>query len=107
MAETVSDKDVVKAREKVDRLREQIAEEQSKAAAVLVDGENQVRKARLDAEAARLEAQLAALKESNKVSVQREATAAVVEQVAQGQGDLAGTTTTVVTEEPVADEEEK
>lgn len=91
MAETVSDKDVEKARERVDRLREQIADEKSKAASNVRENENAVRKARLDAEVGRLENQLAALKESNKAANVRAATEHVIEQVAAGQADIVGT----------------
>lgn len=91
MADTVSDKDVEKARSRVDRLREQIAEENTKASSAVRANENTVRKARLDSEATRLEAQLAALKESNKAANVKAATQGIIEQVAVGQADVVAT----------------
>jgi hypothetical protein len=81
MAESVSDKEVQESRNRVDKLNAQIAEEKAKAAARVTDSENAIRKAQLDTEADRLQGQLDALKESNKVSVVREQEKAVISQV--------------------------
>src|SRR5688500_7727224 len=81
MAEPVSDKEVQESRSRVDKLNEQIRAEQEKSAGIVSDGVNAVRKAQLDSEAERLEGQLAALKEANKVSVVREQEKAVISQV--------------------------
>lgn len=66
MAETVSDKDVEKTRSRVEKLREQIADEKSKASVIADEGANAVRQASLEREAEVLEAELAMLKEANK-----------------------------------------
>ena len=71
MAETVTDRDVVKARERVDRLNQAIADERAKAYAQSKEGENAVRKAQLDVEAERLERELEALRSATKPAVVR------------------------------------
>lgn len=73
---TLTDKDLEQKREKNAKLREQIAEQGTKAASVAQDQTLQIEAAQLDAETARLEAQLAAAKEAAKVSVAKEGAAA-------------------------------
>jgi hypothetical protein len=82
----VTDKDVAAARKKVDKLNEQIAEEESKLVSNVASTENVVRKAQLDTEAERLQRQLDALKESNSAAARKAATESLVEQVS---GDAA------------------
>jgi hypothetical protein len=88
MAEDVTDKDVERARKRVDKLNEQIANERQKVAATAQGSENTIRKTALDTEADRLEAELAALKDANKASTVNAAVSTVVDQVESG-----GTTT--------------
>lgn len=66
-AET-SAKDVEKSREKVDKLRDQLASVKSDLAASEAGRNNTVRKATLDNEAERLQAELAAARERLRVS---------------------------------------
>lgn len=73
MPETVSDKDVERTRNRVEKLREQIAEEKSKASVIADEGANAVRVASLEREEETLKAELAALKDANKPAAQREA----------------------------------
>lgn len=68
MPDTVSDKDVEKSRNRVEKLREQIEEEKAKASTIADSGANAVRQATLDREAELLAAELATLKEANKAS---------------------------------------
>jgi hypothetical protein len=65
---TVTDKDVEKSREKVEKLREQLAAANFDLVTSEQSRNNAVTKARLDAEAERLQAQLAAAKDRLKVS---------------------------------------
>lgn len=71
----LTDKDLEQKREKNARLREQIAEQEAKAASAAQDQTMQIEASQLDAETARLEAQLAAAKEAAKVSVAKEGAA--------------------------------
>lgn len=64
----VTDKDLEQKRNRVEKLREQIAEAEAKAAAAVQDQNNAIEAASLDAEAARLEAQLNAAKERAKAA---------------------------------------
>ncbi len=79
MAETVSDRDVEQARNRVEKLREQIAEEKSKASVIANEGANAVRIAGLEREESDLKVELAKLKEANKPKVVREALADATE----------------------------
>jgi hypothetical protein len=85
MAETVSDKDVTAARKRVDKLREQIEDEQTKASVSITEAENTIRLARLDAEEQRLQAHLGILKEQNNKAALREAVKETVDQISEGQ----------------------
>lgn len=64
----LTEKDLEQKRARNERLREQIADAEAKAAAVSQEQNFAVEGALLDAEAARLDAQLAAAKEAAKVS---------------------------------------
>jgi len=64
----VTENDLEQKRAKVEKLREQIAAAEAKAATAVQDQSNAIEAAALDAEAARLEARLAAAKEQAKVS---------------------------------------
>lgn len=64
----LTDKDLEQRRAKNERLREQIAAAEAKAAAQVNQTSLQIEAANLDAETARLEARLAAAKEAAKVS---------------------------------------
>lgn len=81
MTDTVSDEDVLEAREYVDTLREQIADEKAKASATASENNNAVRKASLDNEAQNLERELAALREANDPKNVEAALGAIVQQV--------------------------
>lgn len=64
----LTEKDLEQKRAKNERLREQIADAEAKAAAVSQEQNYTIEGATLDAETARLEARLAAAKEAAKVS---------------------------------------
>ncbi len=82
---TVSDKEVDKAREKVNKLVEQIAEEASRASAAIRSSENTVRLATLEGETERLERELAVLKENNNKAALKASTKALAEDAHEGQ----------------------
>jgi hypothetical protein len=82
MAETVTDDEVAQARARVEDLRDQIADEKNKIAATLVNDENAYRMASLDAEATRLEAELAAIRDANSPEAREATVGQVTEQVA-------------------------
>jgi len=75
----VTEEDLEQKRKKVERLREQIAATEAKASSVLQDESNAIQGASLDAETAKLEAQLAAAREAAKVSNIRGGTADLTE----------------------------
>ena len=75
----LSEKDLEQRRDKNAKLREQIAEAQAKASTAAQDQAREIEAAHLDAETARLEAQLAAAREVAKASVVKEASAAPIE----------------------------
>ncbi len=79
MSETVSDKDVERTRSRVDKLRDQIAEEKSKASTNASDGANAIRQATLEREENSLKAELDSLKAANKPAVVRDALADATE----------------------------
>lgn len=79
---TVTDADVQKAREKVDKLREELADVQGQITESESDRNNRVQVERLDAEANTLKAQLDAAKAALKVS--RSSEDRVVEQIEAG-----------------------
>lgn len=89
---TLTDKDLEQKREKNAKLREQIAEQGAKAASVAQDQTMQIESSQLDAETARLEAQLAAAREAAKSSVVKEGAstplAAAREQLAAAQAGV-------------------
>lgn len=66
MADSVSDKEVQNSRKRVDDLRQKILAEQVKSSVAVSDGANALKKAALDSEAERLEAQLAAMRDAGK-----------------------------------------
>lgn len=76
-----SAEELAKKAEHVQKLREQVAEAEAKRVAREVEASNDVAYAQLDAEEARLEAQLAAAKESAKVGVVKEGLHSVVQPV--------------------------
>jgi hypothetical protein len=90
MAE-VTDKELASKKAHVAKLRDQIRAEKQKGAARAAEGTNQLSAARLDVEAERLEAELAALRENNKDSkaVLKDTIASVTtdESAAAGQPD--------------------
>lgn len=65
MTDQVTNEEVQTARERVDNLRSAIEAEKSRASAQATSNSNIVRKASLDAEAERLERELAALRVAN------------------------------------------
>jgi hypothetical protein len=65
---SVTEEDLDKKRERNEKLREQIQTEEAKRFQREADLTNELTAAQLDAEGARLEAQLAAVKESGKAS---------------------------------------
>lgn len=81
MPDTVTDKEVDSARSRVTKLREQIRAEKAKVQVNSTEAENAVRKAALDTEADRLEAELAALKDANKASNVREVQKDIINRV--------------------------
>lgn len=84
MSNTVTDEDVQESRAYVDDLRERIADEKAKSAAIADTNNNVIRKSTLDAEAERLERELAALRAANDpaaVQAQVEALTSQVEAV--------------------------
>ena len=64
----LTDKDLEQKRERNEKLREQIATAEAKAASTVQDHSREIEAAQLDAETARLEKQLAAAKEAAKPS---------------------------------------
>ena len=66
---SVTEEDLEKKRERNEKLRQQIQTEESKRFEREVNLTNELTAAELDAEGARLEAQLAAAKEAGKASV--------------------------------------
>lgn len=66
--EEVTDKDVEKSRTRVEKLRDQLAQTEAELASSEASRTNAVRQARLDAEADRLERDLAAARERLKES---------------------------------------
>lgn len=84
MAGEVTDKDVQKSRERVDRLNEQLAEARAAASAGARTGENEFRKVQLDAEGDRLQAELDQLKTLTQPKVQKAETAIAAEAAAEG-----------------------
>jgi hypothetical protein len=81
----VTEKDLEKKRERIAKLREQVASEEAKAATNAADQTREIEVKQLEAEEARLEAQLAAAKEAAKKSAAKEGAtgtlAAVTEQL--------------------------
>lgn len=68
MSDFVSDEEVQAARDRVEDLRAQVAEERQQNAANARSNENAHRKAALEAEAERFEAELAALRQQDEVA---------------------------------------
>lgn len=68
----VTEKDLEKKRERIAKLREQVANEEAKAATHALDQSREIEVKQLEAEEARLEAQLAAAKEAAKRSAAKE-----------------------------------
>lgn len=83
MPETTEDQ-VGRARERVNRLNKEIAEEKAKAAAQAVENVNDLRVAQLNAEGDRLQAELDALRKANSVEVQQAAVTTATTQAASG-----------------------
>lgn len=74
----VSDKEVARSRDRVEKLRQQIADEEAKLKTSESGRNNAVQKARLDAEASKLEQQLAAARQRVNSSLDDER---IIEQV--------------------------
>ena len=74
----ITDEELVKKQAHVQKLREQVANEEAKRTERQADLVNDITARQLDAEAARLEAQLEAAKQANKVSAVKEGAASVV-----------------------------
>lgn len=83
-----TEKELDEKRQRNERLREQLAAEEAKRLTREAEVSNDVTAKNLDAEAARLEAQLAAAKETNKVAAVKSGAAAPIE-AAQAQLDNA------------------
>jgi len=81
MTDQVTNEEVDQARARVDRLRDAIAAEKSRASAQATSNANVVRKATLDAEGDSLERELAALQEANDPSVAAAQVAALTGQM--------------------------
>lgn len=89
----LTEKDLEQKRSKNDKLREQIAEAEAKAAVQVQQKNMEIEAATLDAETARLEAQLARAREAAKVSVVAEGASGPLAAVtAQLEAAQAGTT---------------
>lgn len=76
-----TEKDLDAKRQRVERLREQVRAEENKRLEREAALTNDVTAAQLDNEAARLEAQLAAAKEANKVAAVKDGAASVLDAV--------------------------
>jgi hypothetical protein len=87
--DTVSDKDVEKAQTRVEKLRQQVADEKVAIQQAEAARTNAVNVATFDVESARLEAELAALKEQRKISEAPIAEDVVVQQLSETQEELA------------------
>lgn len=100
MADTQSaaEKAVEKSRERVDTLREQVAEEEAALRSSEATRHLQVDKATLDAEGDRLEAELARLKEARQVSEKPVSEDPVMRQI-----ELGGEAATIAAQEVAAD----
>lgn len=83
MADTTQDQ-VERARERVDRLNEEIAREKAKAAALATSNVTDLRVAQLNAEGDRLQQELDALRTANDVSVQNDVVQRTVDQSTSG-----------------------
>lgn len=81
---TTTDKQVEQARDRVDKLNEQVAAQKAALATNATNGVNDLRIAQLGAEEDRLKAELEALKEANKPKVHRDAVSEITEQVTTG-----------------------
>lgn len=77
----VTEDDLQKKREKNNKLRQQIAEAEATAATRVQEQNNEIEAKSLDAETARLEAQLAAAKEAAKVASVKSGSAGPLEQM--------------------------
>jgi molecular chaperone GrpE (heat shock protein) len=77
----ISEDDLQKKRERLDKLREQIADAEAAASSSVQDQSNAIEAKQLDAEMARLEARLAQAKAAAKVSVAKEGAAGPLAQV--------------------------
>ena len=73
----ITDEDLGKLRDHVQKLREQVANEEAKRTARQAELVNDIQAQQLEAEAARLEAQLQAAKAANKAAVVKEGVASV------------------------------
>jgi len=78
---TISENDLEQKRQHNEKLRQQIADAEAKAAAQVVQVSNELAAAELDAETARLERQLEAARQTAKVSVAREGSASNLDTV--------------------------
>lgn len=74
-----SDEDLQKKQEHVEKLRQQLADEENKRVERETELSNDIAAGQLDAEAARLEAQLTAAKSANKVSAVKAGASAPIE----------------------------
>ncbi len=79
----VTDKDLEQKQEKNQKLREKIADAEALAATRVQDESRVMQAELLDAETARLEAQLSAAKEAAKVTTVREGASALNDQIAE------------------------
>lgn len=75
-----SEEELKKKRDNVEKLRQQVADEEAKRVTRERELSNDVTAAQLDAEAVRLEARLAAAKDSNKVAAVKEGASAPLDQ---------------------------
>lgn len=79
----ITDSDLEKQRTRVDKLRDQVAAEQAKITAGSTNLHNEVEMTLLQAEEARLEAELAAAKEASTKAAQREGASVPLAQAKQ------------------------
>jgi hypothetical protein len=107
----VTEKDLEKKRDRIAKLREQVANEELKVATNAAEQSNEIEIRQLEAEEARLEAQLAAAKEATKKSVATEGAAgplaAVTEQLEAAQAEVTPPGVAVDTNAGTASDEEK
>lgn len=85
----ISDDDLAKKQDYVEKLRQQVASEEAKRTEREAGLQNDITAAQLDAEASRLEAQLQAAKDANKVAAVKAGASNVTDVLEQEKADAA------------------